>query len=393
MPDTLPHPLMQTAPPVASREAGPRGREEGGPPQTPPESGDALSFEACWRAVQARSRADDGRFVMGVLSTGIYCRPSCPARRPNRANVRFFATSAAARAEGLRACLRCAPDAISREETAIADALATITAQIASGGKAPMLRHLAARSGYSAAHFQRLFSRATGLSPAAYARALRLDRAREALSDATSPRVTDALYDAGYAAPSRFYAAAERLGMAPSAWADGGRGVTIAWGLAQTALGPLLLAATEKGVCRLAFHETREDLARRFPQADLIAGGPCFDTLLAAVLAAVKTPELAPAIPLDVRGTAFQEAVWQALRTIPPGETRSYAQLAAAAGHPNAARAAGSANGANPVAVLIPCHRVICGDGTLGGYAYGEAIKRALLKAERKGEGEGEVKG
>ena len=232
-----------------------------------------LDEEGCWRAVLARSRAADGRFVMGVLSTGIYCRPSCPARHPLRGNVRFFADGAAA----------------------------------------------------------------------------------------------------------------ERLGMSPSAWARGGRGATIRWGVAQTALGPMLLAATEKGVCRLSFHEGREELARRFPEAALIEGGEEFEALLGAVLAAVEAPEAAAAIPLDVRGTAFQEAVWQALRRIPPGETRSYAEIAAAAGHPGATRAAGSANGANPVAVLIPCHRVIRGDGTLGGYAWGLEIKRALLEGERQG--------
>ena len=340
-----------------------------------------LDEEGCWRAVLARSRAADGRFVMGVLSTGIYCRPSCPARHPLRGNVRFFADGAAARAAGLRACLRCAPDEASREEQAIAGALAVIAA---SDGERVALASLAARSGYSPAHFQRLFTRATGLSPAAYARALRLERAREGLSG--GGKVGDALYDAGYSAPSRFYeAAAERLGMSPSAWARGGRGATIRWGVAQTALGPMLLAATEKGVCRLSFHEGREELARRFPEAALIEGGEEFEALLGAVLAAVEAPEAAAAIPLDVRGTAFQEAVWQALRRIPPGETRSYAEIAAAAGHPGATRAAGSANGANPVAVLIPCHRVIRGDGTLGGYAWGLEIKRALLEGERQG--------
>ena len=339
-----------------------------------------LDEEACWRAVLARSRAADGSFVMGVLSTGIYCRPSCPARRPLRGNVRFFADGVAARAAGLRACLRCAPDAASREEMAIAEALAVMGA---SGGERVPLASLAARLGYSAAHFQRLFTRATGLSPAAYASALRLERARDALSE--GGKVGDALYDAGYSTPSRFYEAAERLGMAPSVWAKGGRGVTIRWGVAQTALGPMLLAASEKGVCRLSFHEEREELARRFPEAELIEGGAEFEALLGAVLAAVKAPEAAAAIPLDVRGTAFQEAVWQALRRIPAGETRSYAEIAAAAGHPGATRAAGSANGANPVAVLIPCHRVIRGDGSLGGYAYGLEIKRALLEGERKG--------
>jgi AraC family transcriptional regulator of adaptative response/methylated-DNA-[protein]-cysteine methyltransferase len=293
--------------------------------------------------------------------------------------VRFFADSAAARAAGLRACRRCAPDEASREEQAIAVAIAAIQAS-----DAPLpLASLAASAGYSPAHFQRLFLRATGLSPAAYGRALRLERARAALSQPDTGRVADALYDAGYSAPSRFYdGARDRLGMAPSAWVRGGRGVTIRWAVAESAMGPMLLAATEKGVCRLAFNEGADDLARHFPKAELVAGDAEFAALLSTVLAAVAAPSQAGAIPLDVRGTAFQEAVWQALRQIPAGETRSYADLAAAVGRPAAVRAAGSANGANPVAVLIPCHRVIRADGRLGGYAYGLDIKRRLLEKE-----------
>ena len=344
----------------------------------------ALDDEACWRAVLERNRGADGRFVTGVLSTGIYCRPSCPARHPSRANVRFFADGAAARGAGLRPCLRCAPDDASREEAAIAAALVALR----SARHRVKLASLARDAGYSQAHFQRLFTRATGLSPAAYAGALRLERARDGLSDGPShsARVTDAVYDAGYAAPSRFYDAARgRLGMAPSAWARGGRGAVIRWALVDTALGRMLVAATDKGVCRLAFNETGNDLARRFPQAELIEGGEGFAALLAQVLAAVEAPAMAPHVPLDVRGTAFQEAVWQALREIPPGETRSYAEIAAMVGKPAATRAVGSANGANPVAVLVPCHRVVRSDGSLGGYAYGLEIKRALLEAERGG--------
>ena len=338
--------------------------------------------EACWRAVLARDRGADGGFVFGVLSTGIYCRPSCPARRPSRANVRFFANGAAARGAGLRACLRCAPDGLAREETAIARALAAIRA----ADQPVPLAVLAQASGYSAAHFQRLFTRRIGLSPAAYGRALRLERAREALSDPDTQRVTDVVYAAGYGAASRFYDAARgRLGMAPSAWARGGRGVTIRWAVVNSALGGMLVAATQKGLCRLAFNETRDDLAARFPEAELVEGGEGFAMLLEQVLAAVEMPAMAAAVPLDVRGTAFQEAVWRALRQIPAGETRSYAQIAAAVGKPAATRAVGSANGANPVAVLVPCHRVVRGDGSLGGYAYGLEIKRALLEREREG--------
>lgn len=333
-----------------------------------------------WRAVLARDRAFDGRFVTGVLSTGIYCRPSCAARHPARANVRFFADGQAARAAGLRACRRCRPDDLARDEAAVLAAIATIK-----GAEQPVpLAELATAQGYSAAHFQRLFQRQTGLSPAAYARALRAEAATQALS--AEPRVTDAVYAAGYSGPSRFYAeTGERLGMAPSAWVRGGEGVRIRWAITPTSLGPILVAATDKGVCRLAFGECAADLARRFPRAQLEEGGASFQELVAQVVASVEAPGKGSAIPLDVRGTAFQERVWQALRAIPPGETRSYAQLAAAAGHPSAHRAAGSANGANPVAVLIPCHRVVRGDGSLGGYAWGEEVKRELLKREQGG--------
>ncbi len=339
----------------------------------------AIDDEEAWQAVLARDRSFDGRFVTGVLSTGIYCRPSCPARHPRRENVRFFASGAAARAKGLRPCRRCSPDDVSRDERAVLAAIAAIKAS-----EEPLaLAGLAADNGYSPAHFQRLFKRATGLSPAAYARALRMERARDGLSG--GGRVTDALYDAGFNAPSRFYeASSARLGMAPSAWRDGGRGVTIHWAVVETSLGPMLVAASARGVCRLSFNEGREALEARFPNAELIEGGEPFAALLADVMASVESPGAMRDVPLDVQGTAFQEAVWRELRRIPPGETRSYAQIAAAAGKPSAVRAAGSANGANNVAVLIPCHRVIRSDGSLGGYAYGLAIKRELLAREQE---------
>lgn len=334
--------------------------------------------DEAWSAVLARDRGYDGRFVTGVLSTGIYCRPSCAARHPARANVRFFSDGAEARAAGLRPCLRCLPDDVARDECAVLAAIAAIKA-----AEVPLaLDALAGPAGYSPAHFQRLFKRLTGLSPAAYARALRQERAGDALSGAE--RVTDAIYDAGFSGPSRFYAASEgRLGMTPSAWRDGGRGAIIRWAVAKTTLGPVLVAATDKGVCRVAFGENGADLARRFPNADLREGGDAFAALLDRVIAAVEQPGGAAAIPLDVRGTAFQEAVWRELQRIPVGETRSYAQIAAAIGSPGAVRAAGSANGANSVAVLIPCHRVVRSDGGLGGYAWGEEIKRELLARER----------
>jgi AraC family transcriptional regulator of adaptative response/methylated-DNA-[protein]-cysteine methyltransferase len=338
-----------------------------------------LDADRAWQAVLARDRSFDGRFVTGVLTTGIYCRPSCSARHPRRENVRFFMGAGEAEAEGLRPCLRCRPNDVSRDEEAVSRAIALLE----QAEEAPMLAELAEKVGYSPAHFQRVFKRAVGLSPAQFLRARRVERAGEALSAGAS--VTEAVYEAGFGASSRFYEASEgRMGMAPSAWRDGGRGVTIHWAVVPTTLGRMLVAATAKGVCRLSFAEGREELAARFPKAELVEGGEEFAALLGQVVSAVEQPGDSRAIPLDVQGTAFQEAVWRELQRIPAGETRTYAQIAAAVGKPGAVRAAGSANGANNVAVLIPCHRVIRSDGTLGGYAYGLDIKRELLERETK---------
>lgn len=339
---------------------------------------EAIDDERAWRAVRERDGAYDGRFVTGVLSTGIYCRPSCSARHPRRENVRFFTAIEDAEAAGLRACLRCRPNDVSREEVAVRQALEWL-GEIE---RSPSLAELAARVEYSPTHFQKVFKRAVGLSPAAYVRARRIERAGSLLSE--GERVTDAIYEAGFGAASRFYEASNgRLGMTPSAWRNGGLGVIVHWAVVSTSLGDMLVAATEKGVCRVSFGEGRDDLASRFPRATLVEGGEALAALLADVVGAVEQPGRSRAIPLDVRGTAFQEAVWRELQRIPPGETRTYAQIAAAVGSPGAVRAAGSANGANTVAVLIPCHRVIRSDGSLGGYAYGDRIKRELLERER----------
>ena len=334
--------------------------------------------DAAWAAVLRRDRSADGTFVTGVLTTRIYCRPSCAARHPRRENVRFFPTGAEAAAAGLRPCLRCKPDEVARDAAAVALALRLID----EAEEPPALEALAARAGYSPFHFHRIFKRATGVTPAAYARAKRARAMTESLE--SNGRVTDAIYDAGYSGPARFYAdAKDRLGMTPSAWRDGGRGETIRWALAETYLGPMLIAATEKGICRLSFDEDEAALRARFPHAAIEPGGEAMAELVARTVAAVEAPERPHDLPLDVAGTAFQEAVWRELRRIPPGETRSYAQIAAAVGHPSAVRAAGSANGANNVAVLIPCHRVVRSDGSLGGYAYGLQRKSALLERER----------
>lgn len=344
-----------------------------------------IAGDEAWQAVLRRDRRFDGRFFTGVLSTGIYCRPSCAARHPARGNVRFFATGAEARAAGLRPCRRCHPDDVARDEAAVLAAIDEIKTSANDYGGQPTLGELAQLTGYSPAHFQRLFKRATGLSPAAYARALREERARDALAGAA--RVSDAIYDAGFEAPSRFYEALEgKLGMSASDWRHGGKGRVIHWEVIETSLAPMLVAATERGVCCLSFGEGEDDLRARFPNADLVRGGSEFRALFEMVTAAVERPGMAAGadIPLDVKGTAFQQRVWQELRRIPPGETRSYGELAALVGNPKASRAVGGANGANNIAVLIPCHRVIAADGSLGGYAYGLRIKSELLKREAK---------
>ncbi|MBK9433033.1 MAG: bifunctional DNA-binding transcriptional regulator/O6-methylguanine-DNA methyltransferase Ada [Sphingomonadales bacterium] len=336
-----------------------------------------IDAEIAWAAVQRRDRSFDGRFVTGVLTTGIYCRPSCAARHPARENVRFFVDGPTARAAGLRACLRCKPDEVGRDQQALAKAVAMLDVD-----DTPRLEELATAVGYAPHHFHRLFKRAIGVTPAAYIRAKRGKRAEAAL--VRNDRVTDAIYDAGYSGPSRFYAETKgRLGMTPSAWKNGGAGVMIRWTIAETSLGPLLVAATDKGICRLSFDEDESELHRRFPRASIEPADPAMAELVAGAVEAVERPDRMPDLPLDVAGTAFQQAVWAELRRIPVGETRSYADIAAAVGKPAAVRAAGSANGANNVAVLIPCHRVIRTDGSLGGYAYGLERKQALLDREK----------
>ncbi len=346
------------------------------PAQTFPQCA-AIGEDEALAAFARRDRSYDGRFVVCVTTTMIYCRPSCPARRPRPENVLLAADNDSAERRGFRACLRCKPDEATRDATAVARAVAILKA----AQERVALAQLAGAVGYSPDHFSRVFQRATGLTPAAYGRALRLERARDALAEGD---VTGAIAEAGYGSASRFYEQArEKLGMAPSAWAHGGAGVTIRWARVATTLGPMLVAATDIGICRLSFDEDEADLRDRFPKAELVAGGAEFAQFLARVVAAVEVPGSDHDLPLDVRGTAFQERIWAELRRIPVGETRSYAELAAAAGHPAAVRAVGSANGANSVAVLIPCHRVIRSDGSVGGYAYGSAIKEELLAREK----------
>ena len=338
---------------------------------------DSADVEEAWAAFERRDRSWDGRVIGAVRTTGIYCKPSCPARRPKREHVEFFGDAASARAAGYRACLRCRPDDIGRDREAVAKAVRLIE----QSEEAPNLTDLAAEVGYAPHHFQRIFTRDVGVSPAAYARALRVNRAKDALGE--NGTVTDAIYEAGYSGPSRFYAdAKERLGMTPSVWRDGGRGETIRYVVKESPLGPLLVAATSKGICRLTFDEDESVLKRRFPHATVLPDDGTISAWAEGALTAIEHPAQTPELPIDVRGTAFQEAVWKELRRIPLGETRSYAEIAAAVGQPQAVRAVGTANGSNPVAVLVPCHRVIRSDGSLGGYAGGLDRKRKLLAAE-----------
>jgi AraC family transcriptional regulator, regulatory protein of adaptative response / methylated-DNA-[protein]-cysteine methyltransferase len=336
-----------------------------------------LDPETAWAAFMRRDRSWDGRVIGAVHTTGIYCKPSCPARRPKRENVTFYASAEEARQAGFRPCLRCKPDEVGRDREAVAAAVKVIE----QAEEPPSLAELAAAVGYAPHHFQRLFKRDLGVSPAEYARALRNRRVEEALRQ--NGRVTDAIYDAGYSAPSGFYSdAKERLGMSPSAWRDGGRGETIRWTIFDSPLGQMLIAATSKGICRLTFDDSEESLRRLFPRATIVEDAGGLKELVEGALAAIEQPAAARDLPIDVAGTAFQEAVWRELRKIPLGETRSYAEIAAAIGQPKAVRAVGTANGDNHVAVLIPCHRVIRSDGTLGGYAGGLDRKRKLLAAE-----------
>lgn len=353
-----------------------------------------IDDQIAWQAVSERDRNFDDQFVTGVLTTGIYCRPSCAAKHPLRKNVRFFATCAAARDAGLRSCKRCLPDEVQRDQMAIAIALDALK----NYETAPKLYLLSELTGYSPSHLQRIFKRDIGISPAVYGRAWRNEKVKEAIGQGMT--ITQAIYEAGYNNASTFYAQHGKYDdMNISAWKNGGDGTTIYWAVAHTSLGNMLIAATDKGICRLCFDAGKEafidaelSLIKKFPKAKFKQVGfepfvakkvdNQFTKLFSKVVDVVESGDNYNDIALDVAGTDFQQAIWQELRRIPRGETRSYRELAAAIGKPKAVRAAGSANGANNVAVLIPCHRVIRSDGSLGGYAYGLGIKEKLLKKE-----------
>jgi len=337
-----------------------------------------------WRAVERRDREADDAFCYAVRTTGVYCRPSCAARKPLKANVTFHASPAAARAAGFRPCKRCRPDelASSRHAAAIARACRLM----ASAEETLTIGAVAAAVGLSRFHFQRAFKAATGVTPKAYAAAERRRRLSKELLRGTA--VTDAFYAAGFNSSSRFYDEARRqLGMQPKQFRDGGRDVAIRFAVGDCSLGLLLVAATERGVCALTLGDDAEalarDLAKRFPNASLEPGDAAFRDLIARVVAFVDEPRADIGLPLDIRGTAFEQRVWQALLTVRHGETVTYSDLAKRIGAPLAARAVARACAANPLAIAIPCHRVVRRDGSLAGYRWGVERKRALLERER----------
>ncbi|MFC3532899.1 bifunctional DNA-binding transcriptional regulator/O6-methylguanine-DNA methyltransferase Ada [Vogesella facilis] len=342
------------------------------------------SSDPRWQAVLARDAGADGQFVYAVQSTGIFCRPSCPSRHARPENVRFYPDAAAASAAGYRPCRRCRPEAESPAQQQAA-LIARLCRQIEDAEQAPTLAALAASAGLSPYHLQRVFKAATGLSPKAYASAHRAARLRQSLQ--ATPSVTEAIYQAGYNASSRFYEqSAALLGMTPSAWRAGGKAQHIHFAIAQCSLGALLVAQSERGICAILLGDDADSLLRelqdRFPAANLIGGDAGYEQLVAQVVGFIEAPQQGLALPLDIRGTAFQQRVWQALRTIPPGQTLSYSEVAARIGAPRAVRAVAQACAANALAVAIPCHRVVRTDGSLSGYRWGVARKAELLARE-----------
>jgi AraC family transcriptional regulator of adaptative response/methylated-DNA-[protein]-cysteine methyltransferase len=338
--------------------------------------------ESCWQAVAARDRSADGRFLYGVRTVGVYCRPGCPSRLPRRENTLFFADARAARAAGFRPCKRCRPD----QPTADAhhrQAVETACRMIRAAERPPTLAGLACAVGMSPHHFHRLFRRLTGVTPRDYARAQRLRRFGAGL-DGGAP-VSDAVYAAGYGSSSRAYADSDRLGMSPATRRRGGTGETIRYAVAPSPLGTVLLAATARGVCAVELGEDADALAAtlraHFPAARIVAD-PALSPWLDALVGYLDAPGRLPDLPLDLRGTAFQAQVWRALRQIPPGDTLSYGAIAAGLGRPGAARAVGTACAGNRIAVLVPCHRAVRADGGPGGYRWGIARKKALLAGE-----------
>jgi AraC family transcriptional regulator, regulatory protein of adaptative response / methylated-DNA-[protein]-cysteine methyltransferase len=347
-------------------------------------SADVLREDPRWQAVVNRDRSQDGRFFYSVATTGVYCRPSCGARLAKPQNVAFHETTNDAERAGFRACKRCRP----ADFPSLPDNVTLITAvcrRIENSEEPPSLAQLAQQAKKSPSYLQRLFKQVVGVSPAHYARSFRAQRVVERLRQNTS--VTAAIYDAGYQSSGRFYAESNGLlGMTPSTFKSGGASTTIHFAIGQCSLGAALVAETTRGVCAILLGESPQALIReleqRFPRSQLVGDDPALESRVAMVVSLVDNPTASVSLPLDIQGTAFQRKVWQALQKIPPGETRTYSQIADAIGSPQSVRAVGSACGANPVAVAVPCHRVIRNDGALGGYRWGLQRKQALLDKE-----------
>ena len=337
-----------------------------------------------WAAVVARDAKADGKFFYSVRTTGVYCRPSCPSRLAKPQNVAFHATRAAAEKAGFRPCKRCKPDGPALA-TLHAATVAKVCRLIEGAERVHSLSELAAAAGLSSYHFHRIFKAIAGVTPRAYAVAQRAKRVRREL--ARSPTVTDAIFDAGFNSGGRFYAASDALlGMTPTDYRTGGARAQIRFAVGECSLGAILVARSAKGVCAILLGDDPDKLARdlqdRFPRATLIGGDKAFEKLVAKIVGFVEAPAMGLDLPLDLRGTAFQQRVWQALRKIPAGSTASYREIAERIGAPKSVRAVAQACAANAIAIAIPCHRVVRTDGALSGYRWGVERKRALLERE-----------
>lgn len=346
----------------------------------------AVLSDPRWASVLARDPKADGQFYYSVKTTGVYCRPSCGSRTPRPENVDFFLTTAEAEHAGFRPCKRCKPDQRSLSDQH-AELVANLCRQIESAETPPSLEKLAQSAQMSTFHLHRVFKAVTGVTPKAYAAAHRANKVREELMRRGS--VTDAIYEAGYNSNGRFYEESNLLlGMTPKTFRAGGVNAVIRFAIGECTLGAILVAASERGVCAILMGDDPDTLARdlqdRFPKADLIGGEAEFEQLVAKVVGFVEMPKLGLDLPLDVRGTAFQQRVWQALREIPAGSTVSYTEIAQRIGSPKAVRAVAGACAANALAVAVPCHRVVRNDGNLSGYRWGVERKRALLEREAK---------
>jgi AraC family transcriptional regulator of adaptative response/methylated-DNA-[protein]-cysteine methyltransferase len=339
-----------------------------------------------WAQVIARDRSADGQFWYSVATTGIYCRPSCPSRVANPKNVQLHDTLEEARATGFRPCKRCNPDGLSLDAENAA-LVAKACRLIENSEEEPGLNDLASAVERSPSHFHRLFKAATGLTPKDYADAYRATRVREGLM--TSNSVTEAIYDAGFNSSGRFYEkSTEMLGMTPTQYRSGGVNEDIRFAVGECSLGTLLVASSKKGIAAILLGGEPDKLVRelqdRFPKARLIGADREYEALVARVVGFIEAPGQGLDLPLDIRGTAFQQRVWRALQDIPVGRTVSYTELARRIGSPKAVRAVAGACAANSIAVAIPCHRVVRNDGSLSGYAWGVERKRALIAKEAR---------